>query len=82
MARDKIIDKAKDRVEKYAEKRAGARVGQVAEALFEHDLDIGCSCLTRNPAQLGESERGRSNAPAAITPGHCGCTMRSVERSA
>lgn len=39
--------------------RTRARVGRVVEALFGHDLDIGCSCLTRNPAQLGESERGR-----------------------
>lgn len=30
-----------------------------AEALLGHDLNIGCSYLTRNPAQLGESERGR-----------------------
>lgn len=39
----------------------GARVDRVVEALFGHDLDIGCSCLTRNPAQLGESERGRTH---------------------
>lgn len=33
---------------------------KLVEALLGHDLDIGCSCLTRNPAQLGESERDRA----------------------
>lgn len=68
-----------DRGEKYREEEAKdtaeARVGQVAEALFGHDLDIGCSCLTRNPAQLGESERFGSNYSQ-----RCGYAMRIKER--
>lgn len=80
---DEIISETEggglDRGEKYREEEAKdtaeARVGQVAEALFGHDLDIGCSCLTRNPAQLGESERFGSNYSQ-----RCGYAMRIKER--